>query len=404
MELDAAADAQAYADECIRCGLCAQTDCGNYAPDTPPLGDICASVLEGDETWRHFPYTCALCGRCTVSCPVGLEAARGMKPLRALILGRHPELRRNYRHFRTDLKDNLFSLMQGRAVGEPGTRHLVKGETGLGAYADETAFFPGCSLNSYAPAVTEAVSRWLREEGIAARTLSLCCGATFYDTGFYPEFETFRTRVQELLGVLGIRRLVLCCPHCAHVLPDLLDGTGVELVRLPDLLLERGVTSSFAGTLAVHDACYDRATGVFGKTVRQLFPQATLVALGHEGSESLCCGGGGMVSAYSPDHCTYRRTQRLAEVDAAAPELLLSTCFSCVNSMQRGKGSIPVKHYLELLFGVDVDWREVYRQVDALYADPAANGLLAGSEEMLTPDYLRRLAVAARLKAPARRP
>ena len=53
-----------FAEECIRCGLCAQTDCGNYAEQIC-LGDVCDSLLSGSEEHRHFPFTCALCNRCT---------------------------------------------------------------------------------------------------------------------------------------------------------------------------------------------------------------------------------------------------------------------------------------------------------------------------------------------------
>ena len=61
-----------------------------------------------------------------------------------------------------------------------------------------------------------------------------------------------------------------------------------------------------------------------------------------------------------------------------AGELVLSTCFSCVNSLQRGKGTTPVKHYLEPLFDVETDWASVYAQVDALNADPRYQELTDG--------------------------
>lgn len=387
---DAAAVAD-FADACIRCGLCTQTDCGNYAPGTPCLGDICQAWLDSNEDWRHFPYTCALCNRCTVNCPVDLKASAGMKPLRALVLEQHAELRPNYRHFRTDLKHNLFALMKGRAAGEPEERHIIEGERGLGEEADATVFFPGCSLYAYAPGLTDVVFSWLREERIASRLLTMCCGATFWDTGFAAEFETYRKRVVELFEIEGIHRVVLCCPHCAHILPSLLEGVDVEFVRLSELLLERGKVSDFSGSVSFHDACYDRDGGVFGTAARKLFPQANFKPLAHEKRDSICCGGGGMVSAYARDFCTYRRNQRLGEIDDAAPDVLVSTCFSCVNSLQRGKRSIPVRHYLELVFGVETNWADVYEKVDALYADPQTAERFATAEELLTPEYLEAL-------------
>ena len=299
MPVDPKTAAQEYADACIRCGICAQTDCGNYGPDTPCLGDICESLLTGDETYRHFPFTCALCNRCTVDCPVGLHAVDACRPLRGMLLPEHPEFRPLYRKFRTDLKWNLNSGLRARARGDLEQVDYFSGAADIGGDADRTAFFPGCSLFSYQPELTARVSQWLREEGIAAFTLYFCCGAPFYDPGFFPEFEQYRTRAQAFLAEHGIERLVVTCPHCFFELPELLEGTGIELLRLPDLLKEHGKTSDYTGAVSFHDSCYDRAEGSFGKVARALYPKADIVPMPHERTESLCCGGGGLVSSCS---------------------------------------------------------------------------------------------------------
>ena len=370
-----------FSDACLRCGLCARTDCGNFSEGTPDLGEICASLLEGDEKWRHFPFTCALCGRCTAHCPAGLRVFDMCKLARALVLRKHPELRGLYRKFRTDLNYNLFSMLKShRAHGDMDHISLVEGEADLGGEADRTAFFPGCALFAYAPELTDAVSGWLREEGIASRTLTFCCGATFYDPGFFAEFDAYRAGVQAYLRDLGIERLVITCPHCERLLPELLEGAGIELVRLPELLRERGKVADAGGSLTVHDACYDREGGIYGAAARALYPDAQIVEMEHNHGDTMCCGGGGMVSVYARDFCEYRRLMRLAEVDAAGADMCLSTCFSCVNSMQRSIREIPVRHYLEPVFGVKVDWPAVYASVDALYADPRTEGLYASHE------------------------
>ena len=43
-------DVQDFSDSCIRCGLCAQTDCGNFSNGEPNLGELCESILNGEET------------------------------------------------------------------------------------------------------------------------------------------------------------------------------------------------------------------------------------------------------------------------------------------------------------------------------------------------------------------
>lgn len=370
-----------FSDTCIRCGICAKTDCGNYSHGEPNLGELCEQLMNGDETFSYAPFTCALCDRCTIDCPMDLHAVRANKPLRAILLKGHPELRDRYRKFRTDLKYNLFSALKAKNSGDIENVVYISGETGLGGIADHTAFFPGCSLYAYAPELTDKVSDWLREEGIAAYTLYFCCGSTFYDSGFFEEFDEYRHRVQGFLADHGIERLVVTCPHCAHIIPELIEGTGIELVLLPDLLKDRGMMFEGDEAVTFHDSCYDRSAGYFGEAARQLYGDCDIVSMEHEKRDCLCCGGGGMVSAYAPDYCVYRRNQRLNEIDEVDVDRVLSTCFSCVNSLQRGIGSTPVQHYLEPLFGVDVDWGEVYAGVDALYADPKYEELCQGEEK-----------------------
>ena len=132
----------------------------------------------------------------------------------------------------------------------------------------------------------------------------------------------------------------------------------------------------------MHDACYDRYDGRYAAAVKTLFEGWELKPLEHNGRHTICCGGGGMVSAYAPAYCEYRRNQRLAEVDAVDSDVMVSTCFSCVNSLQRGEASKPVRHYLELAFGYQTDWAEVYGRVNYMYSLPETQELLASDEPL----------------------
>ena len=173
------------------------------------------------------------------------------------------------------------------------------------------------------------------------------------------------------------------CPHCGYELPQLLEGSGIELVLLPELMAQAGVKIPGEGSFSMHDACYDRYDGRYAAAVKELFSNWELRPLEHSGRDTICCGGGGMVSAYAPAYCEYRRNQRLAEIDAVESDVLVSTCFSCVNSMQRGEASKPVRHYLELAFGYQTDWDDVYGRVNYMYALPESAELLAGEEPLL---------------------
>ena len=53
-----------------------------------------------------------------------------------------------------------------------------------------------------------------------------------------------------------------------------------------------------------------------------------------------------------------------------------------VNSLQRGEASKPVRHYLELAFGYQTDWAEVYGRVNYMYSLPETQELLASDEPL----------------------
>ena len=371
---------RAFSEACIRCGLCTRCDCGNYGPDTPNLGDICDSILAGEMDWFHFAFTCSLCNRCTVRCPRQLKAAEASRWIRAYLIPQYSDLADKYRTTRGDMKYNLFTALDMQRTGKVGEFEIVQGQADLSDEANATAFFPGCTIGTYAPRLADAMAQWLRSQDIAARTLRLCCGSTVADNGLQADFEQYAAKVRTVLANLGIKRVVACCTHCLARLPELV-GPDVEVVNFTTLLPSRNMDCHLDGSIVFHDACYDRFGNETGKTARSLFPDADIVELEHNLKNSCCCGGSGGVAAYAPAFATTRRDTRVAEISAASADRVLTCCDSCAETFQ--EQGIDAHHFLEYVFDEITNWDDVEAELDQLLSDPQMFMLITQTEDEL---------------------
>ncbi|MCQ2751875.1 MAG: (Fe-S)-binding protein [Coriobacteriales bacterium] len=383
-----------FANECIDCGLCAKTDCGNYGTGAS-LGVVATSMLNEEQEFIHFPFTCALCNKCTVKCPKNLVASNLSRALRTMRLYNDEALISQFRHFRCDMRYNHFSLMQSFMAGDvqKWQAYTDKSDETFDELAKSTAFFPGCSIASFNPELTDTVFSWLVEVGVASKCVKYCCGAAFLISGFVKEFEKYKMKLCEFLKKQGIKRLILGCPHCKYEFENYFGDAikDFELIPITKILIENNKLPHDVKSITVHDACYDRFQKIYADDVRKLFSLCSIHPMQDELENTICCGGGGMVSAYAPDYCTYRRQKRFNQIDAVCSnfqnsssplDACVSTCFSCVNSLHRQKGSVPVTHYLEEIFGIYTDWEEIDVIVNAMYMDSKVNELLSCDNPM----------------------
>ncbi len=379
---DAERRVKSFADTCISCGLCTQTDCGMFQTDTPVLGDICRAVLSEDASYDSFPFACALCNRCVAHCPVDLRASDAMKPARTILLDRYPSLVGNFNKFRVENEFNFFTMMKSMYDGdESKVTKIVSKPTG-DENADRCAFFPGCSLFAYAPQLVEKVFSWLVEKKYASHLVTVCCGAPLDLGGFADNYNAHLQGLLTWLKSQGIDSLILVCPDCNEHFEQPLAASGFKKTMLPEILLKEAMFIDGGERIAVHDSCYDRFSGEIGKSVRELAKNNEIVQLGHEYKDSLCCGGGGLVSGYAPDMCEYRRKLRLKEFDCLDIDYVVSACFSCVNSLQRSADKTKVYHYLELLFDEEIDWDKAYERVYKFFGDPKYQQICEDSKLM----------------------
>ncbi|MDR1712968.1 MAG: (Fe-S)-binding protein [Coriobacteriales bacterium] len=271
--------------------------------------------------------------------------------------------------YRVDRPDNLFAAMRrlrGYHYDDALEAPAARGD------AAHTLFWPGCTLSAYSQELTLAVDDYLRQRGLASAMSVKCCSNILR---YAADGET-RLAFARLLALelrrCGVRRIIAACPNCYNSFRELIgtgDFSGLEVQALSTVLLEQGERiraqdiggtgqgtagiEAMTPTVCVHDSCPDRPWGVFAESVRGLFEDAELREMQHHHSRALCCGIGKLLFIRKPAQSRELRQLRQAEFAATGAKLLVTSCVSCTNAFQ----NLPnARHYLELLFGIRIDW------------------------------------------------
>ena len=262
---------------------------------------------------------------------------------------------------------------------------------------EKSVFFPGCSFLNYALPLVGAVYKTLMDQGVVDGISLLCCGKILsYEINGEEVRRNFEDQLIERLVEVGCERLVCACPNCvgalraafardervAHIelvpLATVLHDLGYEVnADMAQQIFARRVAEDkwYSGQItdeatfnaeianapqvkfAVHDSCPDRNYGEFAESIRQIVPDTLWVDPEHCRKTSVCCGSlpraAGKVA--QADKCAkLNETEALA----AGANAIVTPCVSCCFQLLMAQ-DLPTFHYLELLYGWAINWREV---------------------------------------------
>jgi glycolate oxidase iron-sulfur subunit len=151
------------------------------------------------------------------------------------------------------------------------------------------------------------------------------CGAALKDYGHLlgtAEADAFAARVQDIHEWLAAHADRLPAPGPVH------RGDAARALRI-----------------AVQDPCHLRHVQRREMAVRVVLqPYGELVELDDEGR---CCGAGGAYSVLQPDLAGQIRTQKVAVIAAATPDVVASANPGC--GLWLAAAGVPVRHPLEIV-------------------------------------------------------
>jgi Fe-S oxidoreductase len=250
-------------------------------------------------------------------------------------------------------------------------------------------FMPGCALAGYSRELTLAVYEHLRDEGEVDGLSVICCGKILDYVATPGECAAYAGVVATRLAAHNVTRIITACPNCYQAYTALAGGgqggqgnrlscadasdasaatslpppdvapPRIEVLAVSEVLARRGVRFSSSDAMpftsvCVHDSCPSRTDGVFAHSVRSLFEGVELREMAHSQARARCCGQGKLLPLKHPEQSIRCTNERLAESAATGADCLVTYCANCAQAL-RG-ASPPASHYLELLFGIPIDW------------------------------------------------
>ena len=386
-------EADAILRACVHCGFCTAT-----CPTYQLLGDeldgprgriyLIKQVLEGqtptDKTQLHLDR-CLSCRNCETTCPSGVKYGRLLEIGRKAVDDQVP------RPFaqqlvRTALKEALprkwlfTPAMKSGQLLRPllpkSLRNKVPVAHAAGSvpsrqHARKMLLLDGCVQPSMAPNINAATARVLDalDVQLIAAPKAGCCGAIrFHLNDHDGGLNDMRANIDAWWPMVeaGAEAIVMTASGCGSMVKDyghlLRDDTvyAAKAARISALTkdlseimpdfeteLQRKLTGKITERVAYHPPC----TLQHGQQIRGKV-EGVLRAIGVDvqlcADSQLCCGSAGTYSVTQPELSYKLRDNKLANLQATKPQMIVSANIGCLTHLQSGTET-PVKHWIELI-------------------------------------------------------
>lgn len=293
-----------------------------------------AAIVKGTHTANALALGCALCGQCTEICPEGFSMAD------LCLHARQDMVERGY----MPQSAHEFALEDMAQASGPESA-VSRPDPATGRCA--RLFFPGCQLAAARGPQVLRVWRFLREhlDGGVGIMLS-CCGVPAFWAGNTLLFDEHAARLRADWESLGKPELIVACASCLDALARALpDARLRSLWEYLDNLLPEAAPVADAPVVSIQDPCGARHQEGWRAAVRSLVRKCGLRGEDprRSGTETACCGYGGLVWNAQPDMADVMAARRASDL----PHTALCSCIMCRDRLARqGKESL---HLLDLL-------------------------------------------------------
>lgn len=381
------AEAEAILRRCVHCGFCTAT-----CPTYQLLGDeldgprgriyLIKNLLESNEisdsAVTHLDR-CLTCRACETTCPSGVEygqlldtgrelaATRARRPFLAQLVSRLVRgvvLRRWLFRPLVQIGMLMRPLLPWRLkqhlpvrINRPRAVQAIPGSS------PRVLLLSGCVQSAVTPGVVSALKHLLLLQGMASEVVSeACCGALELHLS---EHEKARQRMRALLDLIWPRinqidAIVSSATGCAVTLEDYPTVLGddpvyreraaVFVAKLKDpveLLSDLGFQGD--GTrVAVHTPCSMQHGMKMSGELETLIARLGFEVV-QQAERHLCCGSAGAYSLLQPVIADQLRSRKLAHLQAAGPEVILTANIGCQLHMGAA-ADVPVMHWLEFIY------------------------------------------------------
>jgi len=387
-------EADAILRSCVHCGFCTAT-----CPTYQILGDeldgprgriyLMKQVLEGTpataKTQMHLDR-CLTCRNCETTCPSGVQYGRLLDIGRKIVEDQVPRPL-DQRMARTALKALLprrwlfTPAMKMGQMMRPLLPQKLKNKVPQAqahgvwptrAHARKMLLLAGCVQPSMSPNINYATARVLDALGVQLLIAPKagCCGAIRYHLNDHNGgLDDMRRNIDAWWPYVEegqIEAIVMNASGCGVMVKDyghllMHDKDYAEKARrisaltqdiseiLPafEVQLQQKLSGKIGQRIAYHPPCtLQHGQGIRGKVeglLRNAGVDVQLCADSH-----LCCGSAGTYSVLQPALSYQLRDNKLAALQATAPDVIVSGNIGCLTHLQSGTAT-PVLHWIELI-------------------------------------------------------
>lgn len=380
---------------CVHCGFCTAT-----CPTYQVLGDeldsprgriyLIKEVLEGKEptqaTQEHLDR-CLTCRNCETTCPSGVEYGHLVDIGRQIVEEKVPRpfVQRMQRSLlRKGLISPLFApayklgqsvrawlpetlqrkIVESRPVGQiPFTKR----------HEQQVLLLAGCVQPTMMPTIDAATIRVLDRLGIGSQVVAGagCCGALNFHL---DDQDTARAQMRANIDAWlpfvesgKIQAIVMNASGCGAMVAEYAHHLRDDPVYAPRAEKIVAYVRDIAQVVAPHAETLAQQIDQQKLPKRPVFhPPCTLqhwqglrpeseqllsalgLSLQPFTETHLCCGSAGAYSVLQPEISTSLRDRKLGHINAASPDMVVSSNIGCIGHLQSGTDT-PVRHWIEVV-------------------------------------------------------
>ncbi len=386
-------EADAILRKCVHCGFCTAT-----CPTYQLLGDeldgprgriyLMKQVLEGKQatakTQGHLDR-CLTCRNCESTCPSGVQYGRLVDIGRKIVEQQVPRPLAQ-RIVRTALKETLprrwlfTPAMKAGQLVRPLLPQVLKNKVPAkqhaGAWprtqhARKMLLLAGCVQPAMAPNINAATARVLDALGVQSIVAPKagCCGAIRYHLNDQDGgLNDMRNNIDAWWPLVeaGVEAIVMTASGCGVTVKEyghLLahdEKYAAKAKRISELTrdlseilpafeteLQQKLNGKIDKRVAYHPPCTlqhgQQIRGKIEGLLRAVGVDVQLCADSH-----LCCGSAGTYSVLQPELSYQLRDNKLANLQATKPDMIVSANVGCQTHLQSGTDT-PVRHWVELV-------------------------------------------------------
>ncbi len=215
----------------------------------------------------------------------------------------------------------------------------------------EVLYFIGC-LSSFYPrvySIPQALVQIMELADVEFTTLGRderCCGYPLHIAGMGNRMAKLAQHNVRKARDVGAKKVVFTCPSCyyawAHLYPDIVDVSGIQLQHATEFLAELVTGDGLAlgpveEVITYHDPCdLGRKSGVYDapREVLARIPGLDFREMSASRENAVCCGGGGDVEIFDRTVSAGAAGQRLVQIQATDARYVLSACQQCKRTLQ----------------------------------------------------------------------